>query len=59
MSDAGPCLVVDGGNSMGQIGAQFATERVIERARGHHRLEPAGEIETSSGVQRVWRVEPQ
>ncbi|MFC5789192.1 adenylate/guanylate cyclase domain-containing protein [Agromyces tardus] len=37
----------------------FATERVIERARGHHRLEPAGEIETSSGVQRVWRVEPQ
>src|SRR5688500_16212661 len=25
-------MVVDGGNSMGQIGAQFAMERVIERA---------------------------
>ncbi len=30
--DAGACLVVDGGNSMGQIGAWFAMERVIERA---------------------------
>lgn len=26
-------LVVDGDNSMGQIGAQFATEKVVERAR--------------------------
>ncbi|HKH07811.1 MAG TPA: adenylate/guanylate cyclase domain-containing protein, partial [Agromyces sp.] len=40
----------------GQSGV-FATDRVIERARGDHRLEPAGEIETSAGVQRVWRVE--
>ena len=30
--DAGACLVVDGGNSMGQIGARFAMERAIERA---------------------------
>jgi LDH2 family malate/lactate/ureidoglycolate dehydrogenase len=29
----GVCLVVDGGNSMGQIGARFAMERAIERAR--------------------------
>ena len=29
----GACLVVDGGNSMGQIGARFAMEQVIERAR--------------------------
>src|SRR6185312_6419228 len=31
--DVGACLVVDGGNSMGQIGAHFAMERVIERAQ--------------------------
>jgi LDH2 family malate/lactate/ureidoglycolate dehydrogenase len=30
--DSGACLVVDGGNSMGQIGVHFAMERVIERA---------------------------
>ncbi|HVC33243.1 MAG TPA: Ldh family oxidoreductase, partial [Chloroflexota bacterium] len=30
--DDGACLVVDGGNCMGQIAAQFATERTIERA---------------------------
>ena len=30
--DSGACLVVDGGNSMGQIAAQFAIERTIERA---------------------------
>lgn len=30
--DMGACLVVDGGNSMGQIGATFAMERAIERA---------------------------
>jgi LDH2 family malate/lactate/ureidoglycolate dehydrogenase len=29
---SGACLVVDGGNSMGQIGAHFAMERAIERA---------------------------
>jgi LDH2 family malate/lactate/ureidoglycolate dehydrogenase len=29
----GVCLVVDGGNSMGQVGARFAMQRVIERAR--------------------------
>jgi LDH2 family malate/lactate/ureidoglycolate dehydrogenase len=28
----GACVVVDGGNSMGQIGARFAMERAIERA---------------------------
>ena len=28
----GACLVVDGGNSMGQIGSHFAMERAIERA---------------------------
>jgi len=31
--DEGACLVVDGDNSMGQIGAHFAMERAIERAR--------------------------
>jgi LDH2 family malate/lactate/ureidoglycolate dehydrogenase len=31
--DAGACLVVDGGNSMGQIGARFAMHQTIERAR--------------------------
>jgi LDH2 family malate/lactate/ureidoglycolate dehydrogenase len=31
--DAGAALVVDGGNSMGQIGAAFAMRRAIERAR--------------------------
>jgi LDH2 family malate/lactate/ureidoglycolate dehydrogenase len=30
--DSGACLVVDGGNSMGQIGMSFAMRRVIERA---------------------------
>jgi LDH2 family malate/lactate/ureidoglycolate dehydrogenase len=30
--DEGACLVVDGGNSMGQIGARFAMSRAIERA---------------------------
>ena len=30
--EAGACLVVDGGNSMGQIGAHYAMERAIERA---------------------------
>ena len=28
----GACLVVDGGNSMGQIGAHFAMQRVLEQA---------------------------
>ena len=32
VTDAGACLVVDGGNSMGQIGAAFAMERAIDRA---------------------------
>lgn len=31
--DAGACLVVDGDNSMGQIGASFAMARAIERAQ--------------------------
>lgn len=31
--DSGACLVVDGDNSMGQIGAHFTIERVIERAK--------------------------
>lgn len=30
--DSAACLVVDGGNSMGQIGAAFAMRQVIERA---------------------------
>ena len=30
--DAGACLVVDGGNSMGQIGLDFAMAQAIERA---------------------------
>jgi LDH2 family malate/lactate/ureidoglycolate dehydrogenase len=30
----GACLLVDGANSMGQIGVHFAMEQVIERARG-------------------------
>jgi LDH2 family malate/lactate/ureidoglycolate dehydrogenase len=32
VADAGACLVVDGGNSMGQIGARYAMEQVIARA---------------------------
>src|SRR5262249_31168962 len=32
---AGACLVVDGGNSMGQIGMQFAAERALEAAEAH------------------------
>ena len=31
--DTGAALVVDGGNSMGQIGAAFAMDRAIERAK--------------------------
>ncbi len=31
--DGGACLVVDGDNSMGQIGATVAMERAIERSR--------------------------
>lgn len=31
--DCGACLVVDGNNSMGQIGAHFAMARVLERAQ--------------------------
>jgi len=31
--DSGACIVVDGGNSMGQIGAHFAMRAVIERAQ--------------------------
>ena len=30
--DSGACLVVDGGNSMGQIGAHFAMNEVADRA---------------------------
>lgn len=33
VQDAGACLVVDGGNSMGQISAHFAMSQVIERPR--------------------------
>jgi LDH2 family malate/lactate/ureidoglycolate dehydrogenase len=32
VQEAGACLVVDGGNSMGQIGAQFAMMQAIARA---------------------------
>jgi LDH2 family malate/lactate/ureidoglycolate dehydrogenase len=31
--DAGAAMLIDGGNSMGQIGAAFAMRRAIERAR--------------------------
>lgn len=31
--DSGACLVVDGGNSMGQIGAHFAMQAVLARAQ--------------------------
>ena len=31
----GACLVVDGGNSMGQVGMSFAMQQVIERAQVH------------------------
>jgi L-2-hydroxycarboxylate dehydrogenase (NAD+) len=34
--DSGATLVVDGGNSMGQIGASFAMGEAIERARRHN-----------------------
>ena len=33
VSDVGAALVVDGGNSMGQIGASFAVRSAVERAR--------------------------
>ena len=33
--EVGGCLVVDGGNSMGQIGARFAMQHAIDRARTH------------------------
>ena len=33
VTDSGSVIVVDGGNSMGQIGCVFAMERVIERAK--------------------------
>src|SRR5439155_23908725 len=33
--EMGPCLVVDGGNAMGQIAAHFAMARAIERAELH------------------------
>ncbi|HUX86097.1 MAG TPA: Ldh family oxidoreductase [Chloroflexota bacterium] len=33
VQDNGICLVVDGGNSMGQIGAHYAMEQAIARAR--------------------------
>lgn len=32
-SDRGACFVIDGGNSMGQVGMAFAMRHVIERAR--------------------------
>jgi LDH2 family malate/lactate/ureidoglycolate dehydrogenase len=35
-ADNGATLVVDGGNSMGQIGATFAMRQAIERARKHN-----------------------
>ena len=35
MRELGGCVVVDGGNSMGQIGARFAMQQAIERARQH------------------------
>jgi LDH2 family malate/lactate/ureidoglycolate dehydrogenase len=31
--DVGACLVIDGGNAMGQIATDFAMKRVLERAR--------------------------
>ena len=33
VKDSGACFVVDGGNSMGQIGADFAMKEVITRAK--------------------------
>ncbi len=33
VKDEGACLVVDGDNTMGQIGASFAMQQVIERAK--------------------------
>ena len=33
--DSGACVVVDGGNTMGQIGAHFAMAEVIRRAKDH------------------------
>jgi LDH2 family malate/lactate/ureidoglycolate dehydrogenase len=35
VSSFGGCLVVDGGNSMGQIGMNFAMQEVIRRAEDH------------------------
>ena len=35
VQQTGGVVVVDGGNSMGQIGASFAMQRAIERAREH------------------------
>ncbi|MBI3697154.1 MAG: Ldh family oxidoreductase [Acidobacteria bacterium] len=36
VQDSGAALVIDGGNSMGQIAAAFAMRRAIERARATH-----------------------
>jgi LDH2 family malate/lactate/ureidoglycolate dehydrogenase len=36
VKDSGAAIVVDGANSMGQIGATFAMERAIDRARSLH-----------------------
>lgn len=36
VADNGATIVIDGGNSMGQIGANFAMREAIERARRHN-----------------------
>lgn len=36
----------------------FLTERVVERLSDTSDLLPVGDLETSSGVQRVWRIDP-
>ena len=36
----GACLVVDGGNSMGQIGCRYAMELLLDRAEHHAAVAP-------------------
>ena len=58
VKDNGACLVVDGGNSMGQIGTAFAMQQVIARARdiGMAAAGIRGVITVVRwGILRVWR----
>jgi len=48
--DGGACLVVDGGNSMGQIGANFAMGQVIDRAETYGIAAAAKEVGVATSI---------